>query len=281
MTSLPQLVAPTQAVPFGRLVCAVDGTQDSLEAARQACRLAPGRPVTVVCAVDAFEELARPGDIPERSHQLRQRADDVVEHARSYLVRSGVTGEVALAVEEGLLLDVLAFVVGDGARTLVAVGAPGGDAPPRARPTGAPGPDGIAQHESVGTVVRELPCSVLVARRPHDAAGFPSSIAVGLDGSAPALRAHAVATLLASATEARLHCVVALGGKGVDVDALRTALPELPLASVDQRSPVRALVASGADLVVVGHRGLHGLRSLGSVSERVVARCPGSVLVVH
>lgn len=281
MTTVPQLHAPTQAVPFGRLVCGVDGTQASLEAARQACRMVPGRPVTLVCAIDTLEELARPGDIPERSHRLRQRADDVVEHARSYLGRSGVTGEVDVAVEEGLLLDVLAFVVDDGVRTLVAVGPPGGDAPAPARPTGAPGLDGVGQHERVGTVVRELPCSVLVARRPRDPAAFPSSIAVGLDGSAAATRAHAVAALLASATGAPLHCVVALGGKGVDVDALRVVVPELPLASVDQRSPVRALLAAGADLVVVGHRGLHGLRALGSVSERVVARSPASVLVVR
>lgn len=47
--------------------------------------------------------------------------------------------------------------------------------------------------------------------------------------------------------------------------------------------PVRALVgASGiVDLVVVGSRGLHGLKALGSVSERVAHEAEGSVLVVR
>lgn len=36
-----------------------------------------------------------------------------------------------------------------------------------------------------------------------------------------------------------------------------------------------------ADLVVMGSRGLHGARSLGSVSERVAHRAHSSVLVVR
>jgi nucleotide-binding universal stress UspA family protein len=50
-----------------------------------------------------------------------------------------------------------------------------------------------------------------------------------------------------------------------------------------QYEPVRALVgASGiADLVVVGSRGLHGLKALRSVSERVAHQAECSVLVVR
>ena len=36
-----------------------------------------------------------------------------------------------------------------------------------------------------------------------------------------------------------------------------------------------------ADLLVVGNRGLHGVRALGSVSERVAHKAPCSVLVVR
>jgi nucleotide-binding universal stress UspA family protein len=39
--------------------------------------------------------------------------------------------------------------------------------------------------------------------------------------------------------------------------------------------------AAGADLLVVGSRGLHGLRALGSVSERVAHRASCSTLVVR
>jgi len=53
--------------------------------------------------------------------------------------------------------------------------------------------------------------------------------------------------------------------------------------SWDAAQPVAALVgpSPAADLVVVGSRGLHGLRALGSVSERVAHRAHCSVLVVH
>ena len=49
----------------------------------------------------------------------------------------------------------------------------------------------------------------------------------------------------------------------------------------DRHSPVHALSDADADLVVVGSRGLHGLRALGSVSERVAHRARASVLVVR
>jgi nucleotide-binding universal stress UspA family protein len=47
--------------------------------------------------------------------------------------------------------------------------------------------------------------------------------------------------------------------------------------------PVTALVAAAADadLVVVGSRSLHGLGSLGSVSERVAHQARASVLIVR
>jgi nucleotide-binding universal stress UspA family protein len=50
----------------------------------------------------------------------------------------------------------------------------------------------------------------------------------------------------------------------------------------DPRPPLEALLAAArdADLVIVGSRGLRGLRALGSVSERLGHRAPCSVLVV-
>ena len=48
-------------------------------------------------------------------------------------------------------------------------------------------------------------------------------------------------------------------------------------------NPVDVLVASAADadLLVVGSRALHGLKSLGSVSERVAHQAHWSVLIVR
>jgi nucleotide-binding universal stress UspA family protein len=78
---------------------------------------------------------------------------------------------------------------------------------------------------------------------------------------------------------------VATGAGGVDIGAVRSALDALGGADVplreDGRAPVEALTSLGPDLLVVGNRGLQGLRSLGSVSERVAHEAACSVLVVR
>jgi nucleotide-binding universal stress UspA family protein len=128
--------------------------------------------------------------------------------------------------------------------------------------------------------VHEAPCSVLVVRKPAAPAAFPRSIVVGVDGSSQAEVAYAVASELTDRFGATLRPLAASGGKYVDTDGLGRQLPEL---AVDSREPVDALTAAAAraDLLVVGSRGLHGLRALGSVSERVAQRANCSVLVVR
>jgi nucleotide-binding universal stress UspA family protein len=74
--------------------------------------------------------------------------------------------------------------------------------------------------------------------------------------------------------------VVALGGKRVALDEIAKQHRGVETSPA---SPVPALVAAAdcADLLVVGSRGLHGPRALGSVSERVAHSAPCSVLVVR
>jgi nucleotide-binding universal stress UspA family protein len=69
-------------------------------------------------------------------------------------------------------------------------------------------------------------------------------------------------------------------GKGLDLEAVRALTPSIVL---DPGKPVDTLVdlAEEADLLVVGSRGLHGPRALGSVSERVGHQAPCSVLVIR
>ena len=73
--------------------------------------------------------------------------------------------------------------------------------------------------------------------------------------------------------------ITALAGKHVD----RVLIRERSGAEVVGQHPVVALVeaARDADLLVVGSRGLHGLKALGSVSERVAHDAACSVLVVR
>jgi nucleotide-binding universal stress UspA family protein len=106
-------------------------------------------------------------------------------------------------------------------------------------------------------LVHKAPCSVLVARKALK--DFPGSIVVGVDGSKEAAVADAVAGALARRFGAQLE-----------------RLENLP-------HPVSGLVdaATEAGLLVVGSRGLRGVRALGSVSERVAHEPRCSVLVVR
>jgi nucleotide-binding universal stress UspA family protein len=93
----------------------------------------------------------------------------------------------------------------------------------------------------------------------------------------------APALLETAALAERLHVpvdvVVAARGAPLDLDGLRRTA-HIRWSDAD---PVTSLVAVSreVDLLLVGSRGLHGLRALGSVSERVAHRAACSVLVVR
>jgi nucleotide-binding universal stress UspA family protein len=135
---------------------------------------------------------------------------------------------------------------------------------------------GIALGSVATRMIHDAPCSVLVAHgeaRPDD---FPRSIVVGIDTSPEAVEAEVVAMALGAAYGARVRPLTATGGRALPDDTVLTA-------DLDARSPVEALVDASEqnDLIVVGSRGLHGMRALGSVAERVAhhAHCP--VLIVR
>jgi nucleotide-binding universal stress UspA family protein len=129
-----------------------------------------------------------------------------------------------------------------------------------------------------GQLLHSAPCSVCIARRPATEALFPRAIVAGCDGSPESEAAVAVARHLADRFGASLSIVTALGGKDVDRERAR----ELG-AVVVERHPVEALVSASedADIIVVGSRGLHGIKALGSVSERVAHQANCSVIVLR
>ena len=84
---------------------------------------------------------------------------------------------------------------------------------------------------------------------------------------------------LAPAFGGAVEVVTATGGKAIERDAPWTNRVD----TWDPADPVAALVerSRSVDLVVVGSRGVHGVRALGSVSERVAHQAHCTVLVVH
>jgi nucleotide-binding universal stress UspA family protein len=254
---------PAAEAVFGCVVAGVDGSEAGFEAARQAARLVgPDGSLELFTAVYLVEATLAGWSARRIRAELEREAG---EAARIAAEIGGARADSRLV--NGPPVPSLLRELRARAATLVVVGTHG---------------HSRASEIVIGGVAGELlhsaPCSVCIARPPADGQRFPHSILVGVDGSPQSETAAAVASHLAGRFGARLSLLTALGGKGLDRDRA-AALRALPVPG----DPVDTLVeaSADADLLVVGSRGLHGLRALGSVSERVAHRAPCSVLVVR
>jgi nucleotide-binding universal stress UspA family protein len=230
---------------FGRVLVGIDDSPESLDAARQAATLATGL-VTLLAVYDLTPTVIgagmAPGPVVLNEEPFRKRAEEALERARQELGSDEPAGKIG----QGRPWEVLLDEIEQEHITLVAVGSHGAG---RAK--------GILIGSTATELIHKAPCSVLVVRKPLKA--FPSSIGVGVDGSKEAAVADAVAQAIAERFEAKLERLENLS------------------------NPVSGLVdaAMEADLLVVGSRGLHGIKALGSVSERVAHEARCSVLVVR
>jgi len=256
--------SPTQlGTLFDRIVCGVDGTESSRVAVEQATRLLGARRVLELLSV--VEGRATPWMDTPASADLERQYEEARRALREARARCPRARSAILVGDAGAELVSAAR---ENEATLVVVGAP------------ASGRLGGIVLGSVGThLLHSAPCSVLIARPSADETAFPRSIVVGHDGSKAAATAVAVAKELAHRFDAGLRIVVATGGDPVQLDRLAQE-EELEWSSL---RPVDALTAASAeaDLIVVGSRGLRGVRALGSVSERIGHLARSSVLVVR
>ena len=229
---------------FERVLAGADGSEAGLEATRQAARLtATGGSLEVFTAVYLAEASLTGFSAPRVAEELERSAAEASRRALE-LAGPDATGRVV----NGPALRSIIHELEETAAGLAVVGTHG---------------HRRASEIVLGGVAGELlhvaPCSVLVARPSADPARFPHTIVVGSDGSECAGLAVGVAEHLAQRFDAGLRVVTA------------------------EDHPVRALVEASreADLLVVGSRGLRGLKALGSVSERVAHQAACSVLVVR
>lgn len=229
---------------FERVLAGADGSEAGLEATRQAARLAvPTGSLEVFTAVYLAEASLTGFSAPRVAEELEQAAAEANRRALE-LAGPAATGRVV----NGPALRSILHELEEARAGLVVVGTHG---------------HRRASEIVLGGVAGELlhvaPCSVLVARPPADPARFPQAVVVGSDRSGCAGLAVGVAEHLAQRFDAGLRVLTA------------------------EDHPVAALVEASreADLLVVGSRGLRGLKALGSVSERIAHQAACSVLVVR
>ncbi|HEX2291813.1 MAG TPA: universal stress protein [Gaiellaceae bacterium] len=252
---------------FRRVLVGVDDSPESLEAARQAAVLAEG-PLTLLCAYSLARALVGgtgpgvPAYLDEESQ--RHEAEEALEHAERELGDVPFTARITA----GRPWDALLAEIERWDDTLVVVGSHG---------TGRT--LGIVIGSTATALIHKARCSVLIARASLGA--FPRKVVVGLDGSPESAAAYATAASVADRFGAELIPIVGTVGEEVDPAAIARRIGR-PVQAVEDH-PVSALVSESADadLVVVGSRGLQGLKALGSVSERVAHQAASSVLIVR
>ena len=248
---------------FKRILCGVDGTPASLVAVRQALRLQDDDGNVLLSAVANLARAAHAGmAAPHAAELLQHEAEAALAEAQA--VAPSASSKL-LAGEPVAALLKQAEAEGT---TLIAVGSHG-----RRRAAG------LLLGTVAARMLRDAACSVLVARSARDADAWPQTVVVGVDGSLESAAAFTLARSVAERFGGSVRAIASTKDQ-LDREAARAIAAELE----EHDGPavnVLAAASEAADLIVVGSRGLHGLKALGSVSERVAHQARSSVLVVR
>lgn len=246
---------------FERILCGVDGTPESTVAVEQALKLQEAGGTLTLVAVANLAQAAHAGTA------ARHAAEQLQQDAEQGLAAAGALAPVA--VRRLVSGDPTAVLLREAADATVAVVGSHGHGRTR----------GLLLGTVAARLLREAPCSVLIARPTADSERWPQSVVVGVDGSAPSAAAVAAARFVAERFGTTLRAVAAKQDE-FDPQAARRIAPEVE----EEDWPAKRLLvreSQSADLLVVGSRGLRGLKALGSISERVAHEASSSVLVVR
>jgi nucleotide-binding universal stress UspA family protein len=263
----PESGADPASAVFDRVLCGVDRTDAGLAAARVAARVCSPQGSLVLVSVEDRSLAVHAGWAAPLAVEELDRA------ARSALDEGRAVAEPEHAVDGRLVvgrpLDTLAHELKRERATLAVVGRH-----ERVRAVGM-ALGSVATH-----LLHEAPCPVLVVPPQVELDRWPRSIVVGLDGSASSTVALVTAQALGTRFAADVRAIVGMGSGRVDLESARAATPRL------EESPAHAVEAlvdasEHTDLLVLGSRGLRGIRALGSVSERVAHEAAAPVLVVR
>jgi nucleotide-binding universal stress UspA family protein len=266
MATAPEKPAPSAETIFTRVLVGVDGSPESLEAAWQAAVLAGSdAPIELVTAWHLAPPVvtAMPTPLYEAdAREAEKEAQAVMATARAQFPAAHTR------IVQGFAGDALLDAAQASDATLIAVGS-----------HGQRRLEGIVFGSTATRIVHDASCSVLVARPGRTR--YPERIVVGVDGSPSSARAYAAARHLAERFRGDLAVVVAEGEKLVDLGAVSLIVGDGFRVTPEEPVPVLVAASADADLLVLGSRGLHGVRALGSVSERVAHRAACSTLIVR
>lgn len=264
---------PTGPPPFKDILCAVDGSRGSKEALRQAIALGTAGSTLHFVAVSNERTFGERAQVDLSEARGREALDDAVYSAHQAGVDSSARLLHGASTADQLLAEAAKH-------DLLAIGCHGG---PRL---------GGAVTGATATLLAHRTEGPLLVARSSEGSEFPQSILLATDGSPGSWAAARVATRLSQSHGSELRLVYVPDGMHPEhhrevlkqVTVIEKATGSSPTV-VDEPGPVpeqilKAVDATRASLIVIGHRGVRGVRALGSVSERIVNRAPCSVLVV-
>jgi nucleotide-binding universal stress UspA family protein len=267
--------SPLHARPtFASILCGVDGSRPSFEAARQAALLGGDGAALTYVAV-SWEQGVGATAVAALSHK---RAQECLERVREDARALGVASEVVEEHAEDPAARLMELAAG---HDLLVIGIPGHS---RA--------GGIMNGSAATAALHRSPVPVLVARRPPDGVEFPSRILLASDGTprsdaateltARLARHHGAVVAIVAARDREAPFRRGLAEHAAQITAATGTEPVV----LDELGPTHRAVAIAAgelraSLVVAGSRGLAGLSALRSASERIAHAAPCSVLVVR
>jgi nucleotide-binding universal stress UspA family protein len=256
--------------PFTSILCGVEGNPASTEAARQAIALAEtGGDLQFTAVYTSFE-------LGPDYH--KDALESSLEEAARLAAEAGVSASYELR-EAKYAIDVL--LPESRERDLLVIGTHGNSRT-----------SGILFGSTASEAAHGAERPLLIAREAPGESPFPKDILVASDGTPGSWEPVRAAAKLAASFDAKLDVVYVEDGKhDLDEETLGAQLAEI--AEATGREPeldkpdghatkeiVETAKAKGSSLIVAGRRGARGLKSLGSVSERIVGGAACSVLLI-
>lgn len=260
---------PDTTSPYPSILCGIEGGLTSSEAVRQAIALAAqGAALRFISVYTTFRfSKYTEEELRENLDEAARLAQEAGLQASVEVVRGRYAVEVLLS--EGEQYDLL--VLGSHDRSRAA---------------------GIVIGSTASKAAHETERSLMIAREAPTPAEFPGKVLLASDGSPGSwavARAGAKIGAAFGAPLEMLHVVEeasverqsVIEAQAAEIKSVTGEKPQLTQPSGHAtQAIIEAAESKGSSLLLTGRRGLHGIKALGSVSERVVHQAPCSVLLV-